>query len=82
MSMVLKLFLSLPHSQVMMLLNNTCHDMDDEEHAKLSVRLMNCQSQAEGRPTFKCTEEMVTYNIIEPQFTTCTSHVYHMSTPT
>ncbi|XP_011407209.2 PREDICTED: protein brambleberry-like [Amphimedon queenslandica] len=44
--------------RVMMLLNNTCHDMDDEEHAKLSVRLMNCQSQAEGRPTFKCTEEM------------------------
>ena len=43
----------------MMLLNDTCHDMDDEEHAKLSVRLMNCQSEAEGRPTFKCTQEMV-----------------------
>ena len=42
-----------------MLLNDTCHDMDDEEHAKLSVRLMNCQSEAEGRPTFKCTQEMV-----------------------
>ena len=42
-----------------MLLNDTCHDMDDEEHAKLSVRLMNCQSEAEDRPTFKCTQEMV-----------------------
>lgn len=52
-------YLYLFFSQVMMLLNDTCHDMDDEEHAKLSVRLMNCQSEAEGRPTFKCTQKMV-----------------------
>ena len=40
-------------------LRESCGDMNEEELAKMSVKLLNCQSQAEGREIFPCTDEMV-----------------------
>ena len=39
--------------------------MTEEELAKMSVRLLNCQAQAEGRQTFACSADMVSviYNV-------------------
>ena len=41
------------------MLRQSCGDMTEEELAKLSVQLLNCQSEAEGRDVFTCTEDMV-----------------------
>ncbi|XP_072174575.1 protein brambleberry-like [Diadema setosum] len=46
------------HHTVVYQLKASCNDMTEEEIAKLGVRLLNCQSQAEGRPTYKCTDDM------------------------
>ena len=40
-------------------LEKTCGDITEEDLAKLSVQLLNCQSESEGRPTFECSEDMV-----------------------
>ena len=40
-------------------LRESCSDMSEEELAKMSVKLLNCQSQTEGREIFPCTDEMV-----------------------
>ncbi|XP_012536413.1 protein brambleberry [Monomorium pharaonis] len=44
--------------KVIMKLRTSCSDMTEEELAKLSVNLLNCQSAVEGRKMFPCTEEM------------------------
>lgn len=45
--------------KVIMKIRTSCSDMTEEELAKLSVNLLNCQSAVEGRKMFPCTEEMV-----------------------
>ncbi|KAL0099872.1 hypothetical protein PUN28_019950 [Cardiocondyla obscurior] len=44
--------------KVIMKIRTSCTDMTEEELAKLSVNLLNCQSAVEGRKIFPCTEEM------------------------
>ncbi|XP_066583144.1 protein brambleberry-like [Prorops nasuta] len=44
--------------KVVMKIKTSCSDMTEEELAKLSVNLLNCQSAVEGRKMFPCTEEM------------------------
>lgn len=46
------------HHTVIYQLKTSCNEMAEEELAKLGVRLLNCQSAAEGRPTYKCDEYM------------------------
>lgn len=46
-------------SQVIARLRQSCGEMGEETMGKLSVALLNCQSEAEHRPTFACTEDMV-----------------------
>ena len=45
--------------KVVMKIRTSCSDMAEEELAKMSVNLLNCQSAVEGRKMFPCTEEMV-----------------------
>lgn len=45
--------------KVVMKIRTKCSDMTEEQLAKLSVNLLNCQSAVEGRRLFPCTEEMV-----------------------
>lgn len=45
--------------KVVMKIRTSCSGMTEEELAKLSVNLLNCQSSVEGRKIFPCTEEMV-----------------------
>lgn len=44
--------------KVVMKIKTSCSDMTEEELAKMSVSLLNCQSAAEGRKMFPCTEDM------------------------
>ncbi|KAI4498882.1 hypothetical protein M0802_006057 [Mischocyttarus mexicanus] len=44
--------------KVIMKIRTSCYDMTEEQLAKLSVNLLNCQSAVEGRKIFPCTEEM------------------------
>ncbi|XP_014613458.1 PREDICTED: protein brambleberry-like [Polistes canadensis] len=44
--------------KVIMKIRTSCYDMNEEQLAKLSVNLLNCQSAVEGRKIFPCTEEM------------------------
>ncbi|KAK3104672.1 hypothetical protein FSP39_007514 [Pinctada imbricata] len=39
-------------------LKKKCGELSEEDLGKLAVQLLNCQSQAEGRPTFKCSQQM------------------------
>lgn len=45
--------------KVVMKIRTSCSAMTEEELAKLSVNLLNCQSAVEGRKIFPCTESMV-----------------------
>lgn len=45
--------------QVVLKLQEECHKLNDEELAKLAVKLLNCQSAIEGRKIYPCTNEMV-----------------------
>ena len=45
--------------QVIVKLRKSCGDVTEEELGKLSVELLNCQSQTERRQTFPCTQDMV-----------------------
>lgn len=45
--------------KVVLKIKTSCSSMTEEELAKLSVNLLNCQSVTEGRKVFPCTEEMV-----------------------
>lgn len=42
-------------------LKAACGKVLEEELAKFSVDLLNCQSAAEGRPIYTCTEDMVSF---------------------
>lgn len=44
-----------------MKIQSSCASISEEELAKLSVNLLNCQSAVEGRQQFPCTEKMVEY---------------------
>ncbi|CAK9826864.1 Protein brambleberry [Anthophora retusa] len=44
--------------KVIIKIKTSCSDMTEEQLAKLSVNLLNCQSAVEGRKMFPCTEEM------------------------
>lgn len=46
------------HHKVLLGLTSSCSQLNEEDLGKLSVRLLNCQSAVEGRPTFPCTDEM------------------------
>ncbi|XP_034317994.2 protein brambleberry [Magallana gigas] len=39
-------------------LKKKCGDLTEEDLGKLAVQLLNCQSEAENRPTFQCTADM------------------------
>lgn len=45
--------------KVILKIKTSCSSMSEEELAKLSVNLLNCQSEVEGRRTFSCSENMV-----------------------
>lgn len=44
--------------KIIMKIRTSCSDITEEQLAKLSVNLLNCQSAVEGRKMFPCTEEM------------------------
>ncbi|XP_076300013.1 protein brambleberry [Lasioglossum baleicum] len=44
--------------KVIMKIRTSCFEMTEEQLAKLSVNLLNCQAAVEGRKMFPCTEEM------------------------
>jgi len=46
------------HHRVVSELEGRCSDLSEEELAKLSVRLFNCQAAAEKRQTYSCTSDM------------------------
>lgn len=43
---------------VILRLRASCSSLSEEQLAKLSVALLNCQSAAEGRPLYPCSEDM------------------------
>lgn len=49
--------------KVIMKIKTSCTGMTEEELAKLSVNLLNCQAAVEGRKMFPCTEEMVKFSM-------------------
>jgi len=46
------------HHRVISELEGRCSDLSEEELAKLSVRLFNCQAAVEKRQTYCCTSDM------------------------
>lgn len=50
--------LDLCHHRVVLKLRQSCHELNAEQLGKLSVMLLNCQSNSEGRPLFECTDAM------------------------
>ncbi|XP_058792606.1 protein brambleberry-like [Phymastichus coffea] len=44
--------------KVILKIKTSCSSMTEEQLAKLSVNLLNCQSESEGRKTYRCTEDM------------------------
>lgn len=48
--------------KVIMKIKTSCSGLSEEQLAKLSVNLLNCQSAVEGRKIFPCTEEMVKFH--------------------
>jgi len=46
------------HHRVVSELEGRCSDLSEEELAKLSVHLFNCQAAVEKRPTYSCTSDM------------------------
>lgn len=50
--------LDLCHHRVILKLRKSCNELNAEQLGKLSVMLLNCQSNSEGRTLFECTENM------------------------
>lgn len=50
--------------KVIMKIKTSCYGLSEEQLAKLSVNLLNCQSAVEGRKIFPCTEEMVKFHYL------------------
>ncbi len=48
-------------TKVVSKLRSSCGEMSDEALGKLAVHLLNCQSQAESRTQYHCTNTMVCY---------------------
>jgi len=46
------------HHRVVSELEGRCSDLSEEELAKLSVQLFNCQAAVEERQTYSCTSDM------------------------
>lgn len=59
--------------KVVMTIRTSCGDISEEDLAKLSVNLLNCQSSVEERKIYPCTEEMVRIktNIILSLYSPC-----------
>lgn len=47
------------YHKVVMKIRSSCNEMSEEDLAKLSVNLLNCQSSVEGRKIYPCTPDMV-----------------------
>lgn len=45
--------------KVILHIKTSCSSMTEEELAKMSVNLLNCQSEVDGRKVFICTDDMV-----------------------
>jgi hypothetical protein len=52
--------------KVISALRKSCGELSEEDLAKLSVQLLNCQSKIEGRPTFTCTQDMTVAECTKP----------------
>mgnify|MGYP006989427574 FL=1 len=51
--------------KIILQIKTSCSSMNEEELAKMSVNLLNCQSEVDGRRIFPCSESMVKlYKII------------------
>lgn len=50
--------LDMCHQRVVLALKKSCNNLSSEQLGKLSVMLLNCQFDAEGRVTFDCTDSM------------------------
>ncbi|XP_053662005.1 protein brambleberry-like [Anopheles marshallii] len=50
--------LDLCHHRIILKLKKSCHELNAEQLGKLSVWLLNCQSDSEGRSMFPCLDEM------------------------
>nr|XP_053626848.1 protein brambleberry-like isoform X2 [Cherax quadricarinatus] len=46
------------HHKVIIGLQTTCADLTEEDLSRVAVNLLNCQSVAEGRPIYICTNDM------------------------
>nr|CAD7431019.1 unnamed protein product [Timema monikensis] len=51
---------------VVLKLRSSCITMSEEEVAKMSVKLLNCQSATEGRQQFPCTDDMTLKECTSP----------------
>lgn len=51
--------LDICHQRVILTLKESCRELFGEKLGKLSVMLLNCQSDTEGRPVYECTDTMV-----------------------
>ncbi|XP_014228506.2 protein brambleberry-like [Trichogramma pretiosum] len=65
-----------PH-KVIMKIKTSCSSMSKEQLAKLSVNLLNCQSENEGRRTFPCTDGM-TIKECTSEMNAVTWNAYHL----
>nr|CAD7404690.1 unnamed protein product [Timema poppensis] len=52
--------------KVVLKLRSSCITMSEEEVAKMSVKLLNCQSATEGRQQFPCTDDMTLKECTSP----------------
>lgn len=48
--------------QLIIKIQTSCHGITEEDLAKLSVQLLNCQSEIEDRKLYPCTDKMVREN--------------------
>ena len=55
----LLLVMDTAYFQTISTIQGTCSALSEEDMGKLAVKLLNCQLDAEGRTTFKCTNDMV-----------------------
>uniref|UniRef100_A0A182MWZ9 Protein brambleberry n=1 Tax=Anopheles culicifacies TaxID=139723 RepID=A0A182MWZ9_9DIPT len=71
--------LDICHHRIILKLKKSCHELNAEQMGKLSVWLLNCQSDTEGRPVFPCTDEMSLHQCTE-RMDPDTWNTYHLIT--
>uniref|UniRef100_A0A4Y0BPT1 Protein brambleberry n=1 Tax=Anopheles funestus TaxID=62324 RepID=A0A4Y0BPT1_ANOFN len=71
--------LDMCHHRIILKLKKSCHELNAEQMGKLSVWLLNCQSDSEGRPVFPCTDEMSLSQCTE-RMNPDTWNAYHLIT--